>query len=127
MSQTGCHKCWAPEAVTAWNLIKDVPIEERLIDEPHFIVLIRSCPSCSQSYLQTTTEVVDCQDGEDPVARTAIPIDDEERARLLATQPLGEETIEGIGIGRQSLRYDWPKGKGPTLFWGIGVRVGIHD
>ena len=127
MSQIGCDRCWAPEASKAWDVIKNVPIEARLIDESHFIVQIRSCPSCSQSYLQVTTEVVDWQDGEDPVSRTVIPIDDEERARLIAAQPLGDETIEGIGAGRQSLRYDWPKGKEPTLFWGAGVRVGIHD
>lgn len=127
MSQIGCDRCWAPEAATAWNLIKDVPIEERLINEPHYIVQIRVCPSCSQRFLQVTTETIDWADGEDPIARTVIPIDDEERARLIAAQPLGDETIEGIGAGRQSLRYDWPKGKEPALFWGTGVRVGIHD
>ena len=127
MSKLDCETCWAPEAATAWNLIKDVPIEERLIDEPHFIILIRACPSCSQSYLQTTAETIDWVDGEDPISRTVIPIDDEERARLLATQPLDTATIEGIGTGRPSLRYDWPKNAAPTLFWGTGVRVGIHD
>lgn len=127
MNQFGCDKCWAPEAATAWDLIKDVPIEARLVDEAHYIVLIRACPFCSQSYLQVTTETIDWADGEDPISRTVIPIDDEERGRLLATQPLDPETIEGIGIGRQSLRYDWPKGKEPALFWGTGVRVGIHD
>lgn len=50
-----------------------------------------------------------------------------QRGRELATQPLDTDTIEGIGIGRQSLRFDWPKGKEPALFWGTGVRVGIHD
>ena len=127
MSQTGCDKCWAPEAATAWDVIKNVPIEARLIDEAHYIVQIRVCSSCGQNYLQVTTEVVDWQDGEDPISRTVIPIDDEERARLLAAQPLDTATIEGIGIGRQSLRYDWPKGEEPALFWGTGVRVGIHD
>ncbi|HEU4872420.1 MAG TPA: hypothetical protein VFT44_04910 [Pyrinomonadaceae bacterium] len=39
-----------------------------------------SCPSCSQRYLQVTTETVDWKDGEDPIFRTIIPIDDEERA-----------------------------------------------
>lgn len=127
MSQIGCETCWAPEAATAWNLIKDVPIEARLIDEPHYIVQIRVCSSCGQNYLQVTTEVVDWQDGEDPISRTVIPIDNEERARLLATQPLDTATIEGIGTGRPSLRYCWPKNAAPTLFWGAGVRVGIHD
>lgn len=127
MSQIGCDTCWAPEASKAWDLIKGVPIEERLIDEPHYIVQIRACPSCSQRFLQTTTETIYWADGEDPISRTVIPITDEERARLLAAQPLGDETIEGIGAGRQSLRYDWPKNEEPALFWGTGVRVGIHD
>jgi hypothetical protein len=127
MSKIGCADCWAPEPTSAWDVIKNVPIEVRLIDEPHYIVLVRACPSCSQSYLQVTTERIDWVDGEDPVDRTIIPIGDAERDRLMAVQALGADTIEGIGAGRQSLRYDWPKGKEPALYWGTGVRVGIHD
>lgn len=127
MSQFGCDNCWSSEASKAWEAITSVPIEAHLIDESHYIVSIRACPSCSQHYLQVTTETIDWKDSEDPIYRSVIPIDDKERARLFAMRPLSTEIIEGIGIGRRSLKYDWPKNQEPTTYWDTGVHVGIHD
>ena len=111
MSQFGCDKCWSSEASDAWEAVTSTPIETHLIDESHYIVSIRACPSCSQRYLQVTTEVVDWEDGEDPIYRTIIPVNNEERARLTISKPLDTSILETIGGGRRSLRYAWPKGK----------------
>ena len=100
MSQCGCDKCWSSEASKAWKAVTSIPIEEYLIDESHYIVSIRNCPSCSQRYLQVTTETVDWKDGEDPIFRTIIPIDDEERASLTANSPPKTSVLEAIGPGR---------------------------
>lgn len=127
MSQFGCDKCWSSEASAAWEAVASTPIETHLIDELHYIVSIRACPSCSQCYLQVTTEVVDWSDGEDPIYRTIIPVDNAERVRLTVSKPLDASVIEAIGVGRRSLRYDWPKGQAPGVYWGTGVRVGVHD
>jgi hypothetical protein len=108
-------------------VVSSIPIEARLIDDSHYIVGIRACPSCSQRYLQVTTEVVDWKDGEDPIYRTIIPIDNAEQARLIASKPLDTSVIEGIGAGRLSLKYDWPKGQDPSTYWSTGVHVGLHD
>lgn len=123
----GCNKCWSSEAGEAWRAVTSALIETFLIDEPHYIVSIRACTSCAQRYLQVTTETVDFEDGEDPIHRTLIPIDDAERAALMASKPLSTSVIEAIGVGRRSLRYDWPKGKEPSASWGAGVQVGEHD
>jgi len=127
MSQYGCDKCWSSEASKAWQAVTRTPIEEYLIDESHYIVSIRSCPSCSQRYLQVTTETVDWTDGEDPIFRTIIPIDDEERAILTATSPPKTSVLEAIGPARRSLKYAWQKGEEPSTYWGAGVQVGLHD
>lgn len=95
MSQCGCDKCWSSEASKAWKAVTSIPIEEYLIDESHYIVSIRSCPSCSQRYLQVTTETIDWKDGEDPIFRTIIPIDDEERANLIANSPPETSVLAG--------------------------------
>jgi hypothetical protein len=127
MSLFGCDKCWSSEAARAWETVTNVPFKEWLIDESHFIVSIRKCPCCSQLFLQITTETIDWQDGEDPIFRTVIPIDDEEQSELIGKTSLGERDLESIGVGRQSLKYDWPKGKESSTYWSAGVIVGPHD
>lgn len=127
MSEYGCDKCWSSEASKAWNAVTSIPIEDYLIDESHYIVSIRNCPSCSQRYLQVTTETIDWNDGEDPIFRTIIPIDDEERASLIANSPPKTSVLEAISPGRRSLKYAWQKGEAPSTYWGAGVQVGLHD
>jgi hypothetical protein len=127
MNEYGCEKCWSSKAFEAWEAVKSIPIEARLIDESHYIVIVRACPSCSQRYLQVTTETVDWENGEDPIHRTIVPIDDGERANLTAGAPPDTDIIEGVGMGRQSLEYDWPKDRKPDVYWSTGVYVGVHD
>jgi hypothetical protein len=127
MSEYGCEKCWSSEASEAWRAVTSIPIQSHLIDESHYIVSIRMCPSCSQHYLQVTTETVDWKDGEDPIYRTIIPIDDGECTDLMSSNRLDANVIEGVGVGRQSLKFGWPKNEGPSTCWGTGVRVGVHD
>jgi len=127
MSEYGCEKCWSSEASEAWRAVTSIPIQTYLIDESHYIVSIRVCPSCSQSYLQVTTETVDWKDSRDPIYRTIIPIDDAERTELTSSKPLDAGVIEGVGVGRQSLKFGWLKNQEPSTYWGTGVRVGVHD
>jgi len=127
MSEYGCEECWSSEASEAWKAVTSIPIQANLIDESHYIVSIRVCPSCSQHYLQVTTETVDWKDGEDPIYRTIIPMDDGECAELTSSKRLDANVIEGVGVGRQSLKFDWPKNQEPSTYWGTGVRVGVHD
>lgn len=127
MSPFGCEKCWPPEAEEAWKAVKQVPIENYLIDEKHFIVSIRLCPSCSQRFMQVTTETIDWKDGEDPIFRTIVPITEEEQADLLGITTLSNSDIERVGVERRALKYDWPKGQQASIYWGTGVVVGLHD
>jgi hypothetical protein len=127
MSEYGCEECWSSEASAAWRAVTSIPIQAYLIDESHYIVSIRVCPSCSQHYLQVTTETVDWKDGEDPIYRTIIPIDDAERTELTSRECLDADVIESVGVGRQSLKFGWLKNQEPSTYWGTGVRVGVHD
>ena len=104
-------------SVESVNAVTSIPIEDYLIDESHYIVSIRNCPSCSQRYLPVTTEIF----------RTIIPIDDEERASLIANSPPKTSVLEAISPGRRSLKYAWQKGEQPSTYWGAGVQVGLND
>ena len=126
-SKYGCEKCWSSDASEAWGAVTGIPIQAYLIDESHYIVSIRVCPACSQHYLQVTTETVDWQDGEDPIYRTIIPIDDAERTELTSSTRPDANVIESVGVGRQSLKFDWQKNQEPSTYWDTGVRVGVHD
>ena len=127
MNEYGCEKCWSSEAPEAFVSVTSIPIVDYLIDESHYIVSIRTCPSCSQHYLQVTTETVDWKDGEDPIYHTIIAIGGAERDSLTGSKPLNTNVIESVGIGRRSLKHDWPKDQEPCTYWGTGVHVGVHD
>ena len=127
MSEYGCNECWSSQASEAWRSVTSIPIQVHLIDESHYIVSLRVCPSCSQHYLQVTTETVDWKDGEDPIYRTIIPIEIAECAELTSSKRLDANVIEGVGVGRQSLRFDCRKNQEPSTYWVTGIRVGIHD
>ncbi|HXS01185.1 MAG TPA: hypothetical protein VN724_11490 [Pyrinomonadaceae bacterium] len=70
---------------------------------------------------------MDWKDGEDPIYRTIIPIDDAERTDLTSRECLDADVIESVGVGRQSLKFGWLKNQEPSTYWGTGVRVGVHD
>jgi hypothetical protein len=48
-------------------------------------------------------------------------------AYLIAGAPPGSGIMESIGMGRQSLKYDWRKDRKPGAHWSTGFHVGIHD
>ena len=127
MSHFGCDKCWPSEPSIAWEAVRCLPMETHLIDESHFIVGIRRCPVCAQRYLQVTTEQVDWADGDDPVSRTIIPLDEVEYGQLTDCESPTVSLIEGVGLNRRSLRFDWFKEAEPSIYWSTGVLVGPHD
>lgn len=127
MNNCGCDKCWPSEAQSAWELTTKLPIHNRLIDESHFMVMLRNCESCEQTFLQITTETIDWLDGEDPIFRTILPITDTEETNLINQTPISERYLETIGVDRKSLKYAWPKGEEQRVYWGRGIVVGRHD
>lgn len=79
-----------------------------------------------QKFLEVFTETIDWADGEDPQYRTFLPLTKSEATDLAShVGPVSDAMLNGLGIGRRSLRHDWPKGQPPVSHWGIGVSVGI--
>jgi len=125
----GCNTCWPADAREAWKGIKILERGRVFIDESHFLVDIRTCPACGQRFLWVMTELIDWQDGEDPIERTVLPLTDEEIAQLDSRGETGldEALLNTLGRGRRCLRYSWPKGAEPEVYWSTGLLVGPHD
>ena len=126
-SPEGCERCWPASPTAAVLAVRALPVDDRLIDESHFIVLLRSCPACSQAFLQVTTECIDWEDGEDSIERAVMPVSVQERDALSQASPLSSELIGSMGVGRRSLWFSLPKGHDASTFWGTGITVGPHD
>jgi hypothetical protein len=104
-------------------------VVSRLIEESHFIVLLRSCTACGQRFVSVFAETVDWADSEDPQFRTVLPVTDQEAAALSAMDRRGlESLLYGLAPNRRSLCRDFPKGaENPSNFWSRGIGAKAHD
>jgi hypothetical protein len=124
----GCAKCWSEDAKLAYKAFGSLRIKSYLINESHYIVTIRVCNNCSQQFLSVFTETIDWVDGEDPQYRIVIPITVEE-SHLLAqsVDSISDGKLASIGVGRRSLRHDYPKDGKVSIYWGSGIQIRLHD
>jgi hypothetical protein len=125
----GCAACMPDDADVAWAALGSSQVISPLIDESHFIVLLRSCSACGQRFVSVFAETVDWADSEDPQFRTVLPVTDQEAATLAATHRRAlESALYRIGPDRRSLCRDFPKGaENPSTFWSRGLRAKPHD
>ncbi len=124
----GCERCWPDSADAAWKSRGTLARESEIVDDPHFHVMILRCSQCCQSFLSVFTETIDWYDGEDSQYWTLLPLTIVEATAL--TQDAGpptESMLTALGPKRKSLRHDYPKGKEPVSYWGIGLMIGPHD
>lgn len=118
----GCTECWQQDATAVTSAFCALKIDTYLIDESHYIVTIRHCLKCSQKFLSLMTEIVDYVDGDDPQYRTFMPITTDESEKLIQLGDfITNKHLASIGIGRRSLRWDYPKGAMLRIYWGTGV------
>ena len=67
------------------------------------------------------------REGKDLVLeRELVAVRTSPRGSNLRSPPRGD-VIERVGVGRQSLKFGWPKNQEASTYWGTGVRVGVHD
>lgn len=126
--QFGCTQCLPADADEAWEVFQKSEIDTRLIDESHFIVLLRACVSCGQYFVSVFTETIDWEHGEDPCFRTVLPITEQETATLKSADAQNVESIlYNLDSNRQSLCRDWPRDSAARNFWSKGIRPHSHD
>ena len=124
----GCDECLPDGADEAWKAFGKLETDARLIDEIHFIVLVRSCLACGQRFVSVFTETIDWVHGEDPGFRTVLPITAQEALVLrTADSQVVESLLYGLDSNRQSLCRDWPKDAEAKNFWGRGIKPHPHD
>ncbi len=128
MDRFGCAHCWPETPDAAMTAILALPIQVRLVDESHFIVLLRECPVCSQQFLSVFSELVDWMGGDDSQFRTFLPVTKAEVEEMMRLGGLlAEKYLYGVGMDRKSLWYEHPKGEPSRVDWGRGIRFIAHD
>ena len=124
----GCDRCWTAGADECYEAIPMLAHQQALIDDSHLRVGIRSCSHCQQRFLLVFSESIDWSDGEDPQCWTLMPITKNEASVLVEHgSSATEATLNALGIGRRSLRHDWPKATPPLSYWVTGVSIASHD
>lgn len=127
-NRLGCIECLPDGADEAWEAFGKSEIDARLIDDNHFIVLLRSCVSRGQRFLSVFTETIDWEHGEDPCCRTILPLTEQEALMLkTADREVVESLMYGLESNRQSLCREWPKGVEAKNFWSRGIKPHPHD
>lgn len=115
--------CVGESAGAALEAIRTGEHAGTLIDESHFIVSLRRCKACGRGFLRAFCERVDWADGDDPQAWVYIPLDDDERERLVPLAAgVGEDDLRSlVSRPRRFLREDSPKGGPRTAAWVTGI------
>lgn len=118
----GCEFCYGARAEVFWDRYRRFVTIADLVNEPHDIIRIVSCPDCGQRYVAVTTEFVDWQDGDDPIYRSIVPVSVDESERMLAQGAnVDLRLIESLGSSRRHLCTSWPKGEAQSVFWSEGI------
>jgi hypothetical protein len=125
----GCKRCWPSSAEAAWEARSQLRLEEDLVDESHYHVMILTCSYCAQRFISIFTEEIDWVDGEDPQYWTVMPLTQQEAVDLGCRRgSLSDGELISLAPDRRSLQRDYPKGADkPRLFWATGVWVGPHS
>jgi hypothetical protein len=124
---TGCPACIPAEPPSHSDALV-LDYVARLVDESHYTVSIRVCPSCGQDFLRVFTERIDWAGGEDPQRITVLPITHEEAAAFVAAgDDVNEVELSRMGVQRRFLEFDWPSGQPMHSRYTTGPLVARHD
>jgi hypothetical protein len=122
-TEFGCTRCYGDDARATWRYCAEhLVIEQSLVDDSHFIVQLRRCPTCSQPFVWVFTEFIDWVGGDDGQYRDVVPVTTAE-VQMLARR--GEDIdfafIASLGRNRRYLQVDWPTGQHEEgTRWGKG-------
>jgi hypothetical protein len=120
----GCIQCYGDdaEATLAQFGRGGLETDRVIVDDSHFIVSLRGCPSCGQAFISVFTEFVDRSGGDDAQYRDIVPVTPDEAAAVLAQ---GEQVdlrfLGSLGEGRRRLSSDWPTGGERRVEWRTGA------
>ncbi|MDP2312890.1 MAG: hypothetical protein Q8P41_08295, partial [Pseudomonadota bacterium] len=122
--ELGCVMCTGDDAEEAWEAMETHHVRS-LVREVHFGVDVKRC-FCDQLFAVVFTERIDFRDGDDDQTWLAVPITDEERARLEA---VGTAEVSGtlVALVRQR-RFLAKTRQVPAPWWcDGGFSIFPHD
>ena len=120
----GCTQCWPPDAAAAWDARGSLVPYSTLIDDSHLMVMILTCPPCTQQFVSIFLEFVDWADSDDSQYWTVLPLTAAEvRDLAVRDEPSVIATLNRLAPNRRCLKRDWPKGEAIQVSWGTGVHI----
>jgi hypothetical protein len=124
-TEFGCARCYGADARASWTYCAEhLTIERALVDDAHFIVQLRRCPTCSQRFVWILTETVDWVGGDDGQYRNVVPVTTAEAQMLARREDIDAAVIEPLGRNRRFLQVDWPTGqRDKNIRWTTGKLV----
>lgn len=124
----GCQRCWPASAHDAWTARASLSHEATLVEEPHFIVSLQSCPDCAQRFISVFIETISWTGDNDRQGWVRYPVTVDEAARLTDPQaPLTHADLDGLDRDRRSLIRGVAASGQSTCDWSTGLSVGWHD
>jgi len=102
-----CDACWPEDAEAVWAGVGGHRRGARLVEEPHFSVVVYACAACGQRFVDVFCERIDWRDGQDPQSWLIVPVSEEEARALdgLSDAAL-ERAIVAIAPKRRCLAVD---------------------
>lgn len=127
MTAFGCRRCFGDDADTAWSASRATALRA-LVEESHFSVRLSAC-RCGQRFVTVFMERVDWVGGEDDQTWLALPVSEDEAARLEAcAENALSATLAEVGRERRFLVRAFPTGDERSTWWReSGFSVGPHD
>ncbi|MDI2129570.1 hypothetical protein [Yinghuangia seranimata] len=95
--------------------------EHRVVEDSHFGVSVRVCPSCGQRFVVIFTEFVDWSGGDDAQYFDIVPVTEDEAAAVVAGNGADLAALGALGAGRRRLSSGWPTGGVKTISWRTGA------
>lgn len=104
---------WAQESPRPeLEIIKRYSPEDYSVQADDSSRSLRRCTECGQLYFYQMVEMIDMEDGQDPIYRTYIPVESEEDADKLSVASEAE-LYENV----PRIMYSWPKGEESSIGW----------
>ncbi|HVM68868.1 MAG TPA: hypothetical protein VM204_03420 [Gaiellaceae bacterium] len=98
----GCEVCGGTDASAAWRAVERTHVRS-LVREVHFGVDVKRC-ACGQQFVVVFTERVDHREGDDDQTWLALPVTEEEVARLAAAdRSRVPGLVTELGVARRFL------------------------
>jgi hypothetical protein len=119
----GCAACYGEDAdaVAAAHEAGGLMWERSIVDDVHFLVSLRRCGVCGQTFVSIFTEFIDWSGGDDAQYRDVVPVTAAEAATIVGQgEGVDLAFLGALGTDRRRLSSDCLTDNPPHARWATG-------